>query len=228
MLPPFVWHQGKLHRGDGTDGNFLQKDVCQPCCILWPWPCSKPVNPPLHQRLDTQATLAQSLVASLLLCSFLLGPGAHNVLFVPYKSLFCQSCGSSVIKSHWPSKSNSLGVLSPLPDPQVGKSVVSPRTFLTVRELLWYSWSPVCGLSSQWLYGGANGDLLQEDLCHMPCLLGLQQPEPLSPLQATADPCLCRRHSNIQRQVWLSLWGVSGSQCAQGFVRALQLQYWLQ
>ena len=33
----------------------------------------------------------------------------------------------------------------------------------------------------------------------MPCLPGLLQPEPLSPVQATADPCLCRRHSNTQR-----------------------------
>ena len=28
-------------------------------------------------------------------CSFLLGPGAHKVLFVPFKSLFSQSCESS-------------------------------------------------------------------------------------------------------------------------------------
>ena len=28
-------------------------------------------------------------------CSFFLGPGAHMVLFVPWKSLFPQSCGSS-------------------------------------------------------------------------------------------------------------------------------------
>ena len=46
-------------------------------------------------------------------CSFLLGPGEQKVLFVPSKSLFLPSCGSSVIKSNWPSKSNSLGVLSP-------------------------------------------------------------------------------------------------------------------
>ena len=38
-----------------------------------------------------------------------------------------------------------------------------------------------------------------------PGLPGPLQPEPLSPQQATADPCLCRRHSNPQRQVWLSL-----------------------
>ena len=42
-------------------------------------------------------------------CFFFLGPGAHKVLFVPSKGLFPQSYGSSVIKSHWPPKSNSLG-----------------------------------------------------------------------------------------------------------------------
>ena len=44
----------------------------------------------------------------------------------------------------------------PLLDPQVGKSVVGPRTFAAVRELLWYNCSPVCGLSAQWLYGGVH------------------------------------------------------------------------
>ena len=55
-------------------------------------------------------------------CSFPLGSGAHMVLFVPSKSLcFPQSCGSSVIISCCPSKSDSLGIPSPLLDPQVGK-----------------------------------------------------------------------------------------------------------
>ena len=45
---------------------------------------------PGHSR----ATLGQSLVGSLLL-----GPGSHRLLFVPQRSLFPQSCGSSVIKS---------------------------------------------------------------------------------------------------------------------------------
>ena len=44
--------------------------------------------------------------------SFLLGSGAHRILFVPTESLFLQSCVSSVIKSYWLLKSNSLGVLS--------------------------------------------------------------------------------------------------------------------
>ena len=64
------------------------------------------------------------------------------------------------------------------------------RTFATVRELLWYNCSAVCGSSAWWLYGGINGDLLQEDLGHTPHLPGLLQPEPLSLRQATADPCL--------------------------------------
>ena len=116
-----------------------------------------------------------------------------------------QSCGGSVTKSHWPPKSNSLGVLSPLPDPQVRKSAVGYRVFITVWGLLWFNCSPVYWSSARWLYGRANGDLLPEDLRQMVCLLGLLQPEPLSPQQATADPCLCRRHSKAG--LAQALWG---------------------
>ena len=45
----------------------------------------------------------------------------------------------------------------------------------------------------------------EEGLCHKLHLPGLLQSEPLSPQQATADLCLHKRHSNTQRQVWLSL-----------------------
>ena len=40
--------------------------------------------------------------------------------------------------------------------------------------------------------------------------------------QATTDTYLCRRHSNIQRKVWLSLCGVFRFWCKQGFVWAPQ------
>ena len=53
-----------------------------------------------------------------------------------------------------------------LPDPQVGKSVVGPRTFATMQDLLWYNCSPVYALPAGQLYGGTNGDILQEGLCH--------------------------------------------------------------
>ena len=61
-----------------------------------------------------------------------------------------------------------------------------------------------------WLYGGVNGDLLQEGLRH-------------TEVSCTQSPCPCnrpllthtphRRHSNAQKQVWLNLCGVSW--CAQ-------------
>ena len=57
-----------------------------------------------------QASLVQSVVGSLLL-----SPGSwctRGFVCALQESLFPQSCGSSVIKSHWPSKSNSLGILS--------------------------------------------------------------------------------------------------------------------
>ena len=48
------------------------------------------IDPRLHQRLlDTHRQLWVSLLWDN--CSFLLGPGAHNVLFVPSKSLFPQN-----------------------------------------------------------------------------------------------------------------------------------------
>ena len=91
----------------------------------------------------------------------------------------------------------SWGFSAALSDPQFGKSVVGPRTFPTWWQLLWYHHSPVCGLSAWWLYSGSP----------MLCLPGLLQPEPLSPQQATAVPCLCMRHTNTERQIWLNfLW----------------------
>ena len=43
----------------------------------------------------SKASLGQSLGGGGSHCSFLLGPGEHKVLFVPSKSLFPQSYGSS-------------------------------------------------------------------------------------------------------------------------------------
>ena len=75
---------------------------------------------------------------------------------------------------------------------------MGPRTFLTVPEFIWYNCSAVCGASAWQLYGGVNGDLLQEGLCYMLCDPSLLQPEPLSPWQVTADLCLLRRHSTLK------------------------------
>ena len=65
---------------------------------------------PLGTPGHSQASLAQCLVGSPLLSPVSrCAQGFVCALQEPVS----QSCGSSVIKSHWPSKSNFLGVLSP-------------------------------------------------------------------------------------------------------------------
>ena len=121
--------------------------------------------PLLETPKHSQASLAQSLVGSLL-CShgscalFCLCPSGVSVSpvlwnFYDPTDLQCQV--------PW-------GFSVPLLDPQVGKSVVVPRTFATVKDLLWYNCSPVCGSPAWQLCGGASGNLFQEDLCHMLCV----------------------------------------------------------
>ena len=150
---------------------------------LAPWKAT--VDPHLCWRLpNTQANLAQSLVGSLLISPELC---AHKILLCPPRVCFPGDSQSFC-------KISSLGNLL--------------WTFATVQELLCYNRSPVSGSSAWQLYSGINGNLLQKDLCHKLHLPSLLQPETLYPQQVTADPCLCRRHSNTQRQVWLSLlWG---------------------
>ena len=61
-----------------------------------------------------------------------------------------------------------------------------------------------------WLYGGDNGYLLQEGLCHTQVCC-TQSPSPCS------SPLLTRTFAgDTQTQFWLSLCGVSGSWCTQG------------
>ena len=91
----------------------------------------------------------------------------------------------------------------------------SPSGSLLLSPGSWYTQGFVCALQESvlpvlcifwWLYGGANGDLLQEGLCHTQVCC-TQSPLPLR--QSSADLYLHRRCSNTQRQVWLSPCGDS-------------------
>ena len=74
--------------------QLLQKVPCTHCYTQCPQPCSRPL--PTHASTGDFRALTQVWVSLLWgHCSFLLGPGAHKVLFVPSKSLFPQSCVSS-------------------------------------------------------------------------------------------------------------------------------------
>ena len=148
--------------------GLLPKVQCKHCCAQCPNSAAGHPEPRLRGRLlDTHSQVWVSFLWGH--GSVFLGPGAHKVLSVSSKSLFLQSCISSVNKSHWHAKSNFLRFSVPLPDPQVGNSVVSPETFLTVWEFLWYNCSEVCGSSARLLYCEVNNDVLQEGLCHRLC-----------------------------------------------------------
>ena len=148
--------------GNEDNGELLQKVPCTHNHTQFPWPCSRP--PPTHVSARDSWTLTgkSGSVSCGVTAPFSLGPGAHKVLFMSSKNLFSQSCVSSVIKSTGLQSQILWEFSIPLPNPQVGKSVVGPRTFLTVWEFLWYNCSAVCGLSAQQLCDGVNGNLLQE------------------------------------------------------------------
>ena len=131
-LVPSLWFglRPNYGRGNGSNGDLLQNALCQhavlprTAAVSVPDPVAGPCRPtPLPETPGhSQASLVPSLPFSWVL--------VHTGFVVPSKSLFPQSCGSSVIRSHWTSKLNSLGGFSvPLLDPQIGKSAVRPRTF---------------------------------------------------------------------------------------------------
>ena len=190
--------------------NLFQKDLYQYAITSqdffsqYPWPrlghCG--LRPP-PETTNTHRQVCLSLLWGH--CSFLLDPGVLKALFVPSKTLFPQSCGSSIIKSYWPSKSNfPVGSLSLFQILRLWNLLVGPRTFVTQQELLWNNCPPVCGSPARRLYSGANVNLLQEEESQLH-LSGPLLPGPLGLQQATADTCLRRRHSDTQRQVCLSL-----------------------
>ena len=109
---PLLFDLRPNYGGDNEDnGHFLQNVPCTNCHTQCPrqvghrWP-----TPLLETPGHSQARLSQSLVGSLLL-----SPGSWCVqdFVCASKSLCLQSCASSIIKSHQPPMSNSLGVLSP-------------------------------------------------------------------------------------------------------------------
>ena len=107
---PSVLFDLRPNYGGGSEDNadLLPHAVA----LSAPNPAAGHRDPRLHWRLpNTHRQVWLSLLWGH--CSFLLGPGAHKVLFMPPKSLFPQACVRSVIKYYWPPKSDSLGVINP-------------------------------------------------------------------------------------------------------------------
>ena len=104
------------------------------------------------------SNISKSFWLSLLWGSLLLSSGSwctQDFVYVLQDWNLClsQSCGSPKIKSSWPSRPSSLGTLVSSLDPQAEKPNMGFRTFTTVRELLWYCCSQVCGSPIQQVWG---------------------------------------------------------------------------
>ena len=102
----------------------------------------------------------------------------------------------------------------------VGSLLFSPVSWRTHGSVcaLQESVSPVLCKFSQ-LYGGVNGNLLQEGLCHTQVCF-------------TQSPCPCGRPlltctftGDTQRQFWLSVCGVSASWWAQGLFEPFEYRW---
>ena len=93
--------------------SFKMRTYASAVVFSTPDATAGPVNPHLCWRLlDTHMQVWLSLLWGH--CCFLLGPDVHEVSFVLSKSLFPLSCGKLCNQIPLASKSNYLGVLSPV------------------------------------------------------------------------------------------------------------------
>ena len=91
---PLLWFDLRPNYGGGNEDG-PSKGPMQALLHSVPPTLQQPTADPClcQTLLDTHGQVWVNLLWSH--CSFLLGPGSHRVLFVPSKSLFPQSCGSS-------------------------------------------------------------------------------------------------------------------------------------
>ena len=109
-------------------------------------------DPCLHQRLlDTPGQVWVSIFWGH--CSFLLGPGAHRVLFVPSQSLFPQSCvssGGSMVGFLVPSSKRIYAIprstASRAPPPAPSPLLTDTSAGDTQTQF----WLSLCGFSGSW------------------------------------------------------------------------------
>ena len=131
-----------------TRGDSLVAPSCGQC----PWHCDRPRSTHVSAR-DSWTLSGKSGSVScgvtapfswvLVHTRFCLCPPRVSVSLV-----LCKFCNQIPLAF----KVKFLGDSVSVPNPQVGKSVVEPRTFAVMRELLWYNCSPVCLLPTQWLF----------------------------------------------------------------------------
>ena len=90
----------RLNYGGGNedDGDLLPKVPCRHCCMQYPQPCSRPPPPHASARDSWTLTGKSGSVSCGGHRSFLLGRGAHKILFVPSKSCLSITNYQSLLK----------------------------------------------------------------------------------------------------------------------------------
>ena len=171
-------------------------------------PQQNSIDTHLHQRLpSTHRQVRLSLLWSL--CSFLLDPGVHKVLFVFSKGVCLPvlwNCCSQILLTfqvRFPWDTQSLCQI-----PRLGSLLWGLELSQQCKNLFGIT---VLQFVDH-LPGGSMAGLMttssKRSYARTPHLPGLLLSVSLSPQQATADPCFCRRPSNTHRQVWFNLsWG---------------------
>ena len=84
--------------GNEDDCDLLPKVPCRHCCMQYPQPCSRLLPPHASARDSWTLTGTSGSVSCGGHCSFLLGRGAHKVLFVPSKSCLSITNSQSLLK----------------------------------------------------------------------------------------------------------------------------------
>ena len=120
------------------------KPISQDCYCQCPCPSGRPL--PSHASagdLQRPIDLAQFPVGSLFFSPWTWCTQGFVGALQKWSPQFF---GDPVIKSHWPSKSDFLELPSPWARSQAGDLLTGFRTFITLKKLLWWWYSPVCGL----------------------------------------------------------------------------------
>ena len=140
--------------GNEDNGNLLQKVPHKHCYTQCPQPCSRPLLTQASTKIPehSQASLVQSLVGSLLLSPRSL---CTQVLFVPSKCLFFQSCvssGSSMVGLMFASSKRAYSIPRSTAPRAPGPTAPAAVHFWPVplEETLKHSSVCLCGVSGSW------------------------------------------------------------------------------
>ena len=116
--------------------------------------CSTPVSSHAFTRLSQKLTGKSDSVSCAVTAPYSWVLFAQSCVYALQESLFPQPCGNSVIKSHWPSKSDSLVIPRPLAgSPSLGSLETSRQceNFFHVIVLQFVYHQPCCSVVGLWL-----------------------------------------------------------------------------